>query len=58
MKFTISKSVLNGYLQSVLLVAPTKPALPILSNLLIEALDGKLKISATDLDRSISEVRL
>lgn len=56
MKFTISQSVLNGYLQSVLLVAPAKPALPILSNLMIEALDGKLKISATDLDRSITAV--
>jgi len=54
MKFTISKSVLNGYLQSVLLVSPSKPALPILSNLMIEALDGKLKISATDLDISIT----
>ncbi|MFQ5606461.1 MAG: DNA polymerase III subunit beta [Candidatus Zixiibacteriota bacterium] len=54
MKFTISKSTLAGYLQAVLQVAPMKPALPILSNLMIEALEKKLKISATDLDISIT----
>lgn len=54
MKFSISKTTLLGYLQSVLQVAPSKPALPILSNIMIEALDQKLKISATDLDISIT----
>lgn len=53
MKFTISKSSLSGYLQAVLQVTPSKPTLPILANLMIEALDKKLKISATDLDISI-----
>ncbi|HSH00025.1 MAG TPA: DNA polymerase III subunit beta [candidate division Zixibacteria bacterium] len=54
MKFSIPKSTLVGYLQSVLQVTPTKPALPILSNIMLEALDKKLKISATDLDVSIT----
>ncbi len=54
MKFSIQKSKLSGYLQAVLQVAPQKPALPILSNILMEALDQKLKLSATDLDISIT----
>lgn len=54
MKFTLSKSKLAGYLQSALQVAPTKPALPILSNVMVEALEKKIKISATDLDISVT----
>jgi len=54
MKFNLSKSRLSGYLQSVLQVVPTKSTLPILSNVLFEALDDKLKISATDLEVSIT----
>jgi len=54
MKFTILKSKLSGYLQAVLNVTPAKPTLPILSNIFVEALDQKLKISATDLDISIT----
>ena len=54
MKFSLSKSKLSSVLQSVLQVVPTKSTLPILTNILIEALDNKLKISATDLDISIS----
>lgn len=54
MKFTLTKSKLSGGLQSVLQVVPTKSTLPILTNILIEALDNKLKLSATDLDISIS----
>ncbi len=54
MKFTLPKSRLSNCLQNVLQVVPTKSTLPILSNLLIEALDNKLKISATDLDLSIT----
>jgi DNA polymerase-3 subunit beta len=38
----------------ILQVVPTKSTLPILSNVLIEALEKKLKISATDLDISIT----
>jgi DNA polymerase-3 subunit beta len=54
MKFNLPKSRLSGYLQSVLQVVPAKSTLPILSNVLFEALDGKLKISATDLEVSIT----
>ncbi len=54
MKFNLSKSRLAGYLQSVLQVVPSKSTLPILSNILFEALEGKLKISATDLEVSIT----
>jgi DNA polymerase-3 subunit beta len=54
MKITLPKSRLSGCLSNVLQVVPTKSTLPILSNLLVEALDNKLKVSATDLDISIS----
>jgi DNA polymerase III subunit beta len=54
MKFNVSRSILAGYLQSVLQVSPSKPTLPILSNIMIEALEQKVKISATDLDVSIT----
>jgi DNA polymerase-3 subunit beta len=54
MKFSLSKSKLSNCLQSILQVVPTKSTLPILTNILIEALEGKLKISATDLDISIT----
>lgn len=54
MKFTIPKSRLTGYLQSVLQVVPSKSTLPILSNILFEVLEDKLKISATDLEVSIT----
>jgi len=54
MKFSISKSKLSNYLQNILQVVPTKSTLPILSNVLVEALENKLKISATDLDISIT----
>ncbi len=54
MKFSLPKSRLFNYLQNVLKVVPTKSTLPILTNLLMEALDNKIKISATDLDISIT----
>lgn len=54
MKFSVPKSRLFTYLQNVLQVVPTKSTLPILTNVLVEALDNKVKISATDLDISIS----
>lgn len=54
MKFALTKSRLNTALQAILQVVPSKSTLPILSNILIEALDGKIKISATDLDISIT----
>lgn len=54
MKFVISKSRISNYLQQILQVVPSKSSLPILTNVLVEALEGKLKISATDLDISIT----
>jgi len=54
MKFTLPKSKLGGYLQYILQVVPSKSTLPILANILVEALENKLKISATDLDISIT----
>ena len=54
MKFTIPKSRLANYLQHILQVVPSKSTLPILTNVLIEALENKVKISATDLDISIA----
>ncbi len=54
MKFSLPKSRFADSLQSVLQVVPTKSTLPILTNVLIEALESKLKISATDLDISIT----
>jgi len=53
MKFSLPKSRLTHYLQSVLSVVPAKSTLPILSNILLECLDKKIKISATDLDITI-----
>jgi len=54
MKFSLPKSRLSSYLQSVLSVVPAKSTLPILSNILLECLEKKLKISATDLDVAIT----
>jgi len=54
MKFSLPKSKLAACLQSVLQVVPTKSTLPILTNVLVEALEDKLKVSATDLDISMS----
>ncbi len=54
MKFSLPKSRLSNYLQNILQVVPSKSTLPILTNVLVEALENKLKISATDLDISIT----
>ncbi|UCE23814.1 MAG: DNA polymerase III subunit beta [Candidatus Zixiibacteriota bacterium] len=54
MKFSLAKSKLANYLQYILQVVPSKSTLPILTNVLIEALENKIKISATDLDISIT----
>ncbi len=54
MKFSLPKSRLTHYMQALLTVVPAKSTLPILSNILIECLEKKLKISATDLDVTIT----
>ncbi len=49
MKFIISKSELSNLLGRIQNVVSQKPTIPILSNILIEADSGELKITATDL---------
>ncbi len=53
MKFTINKTVFTSGLQKVQGVAGTSSTLPILSCALLEAADGKIRISGTSLDISI-----
>ncbi len=54
MKFFISKEAFFDALQQVQHVVSNRATLPILSNVLIEAVDGKLKLTATDLDVGVS----
>lgn len=54
MKFKVDKNVLLGGIQTVQNIITAKSALPILSNILIETQQGKLKLTATDLDIGIS----
>jgi len=54
MKLRAEKSVLLNGIQTVYNVISAKSALPILSNILIEAQGGNLKLTATDLDVGIS----
>jgi len=53
MKFSIPKSKLFSCVQIVMNAVPTRTTLPVLSNLLLEVIDSKLKIAATDLDVSV-----
>ena len=54
MKFSISKEAFLEALQQVQHVVSSRATLPILSNVLIEASDGKLKLTTTDLDVGVS----
>jgi DNA polymerase-3 subunit beta len=54
MKFNVEKEVLLNGIQTVQNVITTKSALPILSHILIETYQDKLKLTATDLDIGIS----
>ena len=53
MKLIISRSELVSLIGKIQSVVPSKPAIPILSNILIEAQDGQLIMSATDLTVSM-----
>ena len=53
MKLTIPRNELWRGIDTVLDVVPSKPAMPVLGNLLLTAEDGKLTLAATDLDLSI-----
>jgi len=54
MKFTIAKEHLLSGLQAVQNVVGSRTTLPILSNVLLVATDGKLELTATDLDVTIA----
>lgn len=54
MKFFITKEAFLDALQQVQHVVSNRATLPILSNVLIEATDGKLRLTATDLDVGVS----
>jgi DNA polymerase-3 subunit beta len=54
MKLTISKDNLSHGLAAVQNVVSTRTTLPILSNVLLRAKDGRLELTATDLDVTIS----
>ena len=53
MKLLISKNKIFSVVQNVLNAVPTRTTLPVLSNMLMEVTDSKLKLAATDLDISI-----
>ncbi|MCS7063663.1 MAG: DNA polymerase III subunit beta [Methylacidiphilales bacterium] len=53
MKCILSKESLHQALQTVLLAADQKTTMPVLSNTLIQAKDGKISLTATDLDNAI-----
>jgi len=53
MKLIISRNELVSLIGKIQSVVPSKPAIPILSNILIEAQDGQLIMSATDLTVSM-----
>src|SRR5262245_42615069 len=54
MKIKISREKLVSGINTVQNIVSSKVTLPILSNILIEAKEGKLKMNATDLDIGIS----
>lgn len=56
MKFTISKLAFLDALQQVQHVVSNRTTLPILSNVLIEAVAGQLRLTTTDLDVGVSGV--
>jgi DNA polymerase III subunit beta len=54
MKFSVSKEKLLAGLQTVQNVVSTRTTLPILSNVLLQAEDGKIRLTTTDLDVGVS----
>ena len=55
MKFIIAKNIIFKSLSHLQSIVEKKNALPILSNILIEAKDNNLVLSSTDMDISITE---
>lgn len=56
MKFTITRDHLQEGLVAVAAAVPSKTTLPVLSNILVEATKGGLRLSGTDLDIAVSTV--
>src|SRR5438445_3424427 len=54
MKFTIAKEQMMNGLQAVQNIVGSRTTLPILSNVLLRGADGRLELTATDLDVSVS----
>ncbi len=54
MKFSVSKAELEKSLAKVIAVVPSKSTLPVLTNMFIQAKDGALHVTATDLDVSVT----
>ena len=54
MKFSVSKEQLLAGLQTVQNVVSTRTTLPILSNVLLQVADGKVRLTTTDLDVGVS----
>ncbi|MGB2804833.1 MAG: DNA polymerase III subunit beta [Candidatus Zixiibacteriota bacterium] len=53
MKFTLPKNQIFSCVQNVMNAVPTRTTLPVLSNMLLEGSNSKLKLAATDLDVSV-----
>lgn len=53
MKLSVTRDSLHTGLGAVSATIPTKTTLPVLSNILLEAADGRLSLSGTDLDISV-----
>jgi DNA polymerase-3 subunit beta len=56
MKFTITRERLHEGLVAVAASVPTKTTLPVLSNILVEAVPDGVRLSGTDLDIAVSTV--
>ena len=54
MKFTVAQTEILTALQLVSSAVPSRTTLPVLSNILVEALDGSIQMTATDLDLAIA----
>jgi DNA polymerase-3 subunit beta len=54
MKFSVSKEKLLAGLQTVQNVVSTRTTLPILSNVLLQAVNGQVRLTTTDLDVGVS----
>ncbi len=54
MKFTITRENLQQGLAAVAATIPTRTTLPVLSNILVEAESGGVRMSGTDLDMAVS----